>query len=87
MLKAYEHYAKQLKTRYNQEITYTDYVQQLVIKRNKKHKKGSYIKIRDKNIVRVFFIGEEFEYPITIYPIDKYNKNRQYYVATNNKTN
>lgn len=75
----YKHFISQLNKRFNCEMNYDEYVKTLVFLSNKGEKKsGKYVKYLQEDKVLVYYIGKQYKYPITIYPIDEYNKKRQY---------
>jgi hypothetical protein len=74
----FKHFSERLKERFGVDILYDEYVNTCVFKRDIKYKKGSYIKFKFGELVKVYYIGKHDMYPITIYPIDEFNKNREF---------
>jgi len=74
---AYKHYSEQLKERFNIEISYEDYLKKYVFKRSLKKKyTGKYVMYLFGDIVNVYYITKKFEYPITAYKLDRFNKSK-----------
>ena len=75
---AYKHYNERLKERFNLEITYDDFLNKYVFKRTLKKKyTGKYVKyLFGDDMVNVYYITKKYEYPITVYKLDRFNKGR-----------
>lgn len=63
-------------SRFSIEITTEEY--QTLIKKTCGDKKnaGRYLKFTEDDKIHVVFVGRKLMYPITVYPIDCYNKNK-----------
>ena len=74
---AYKHYNEQLKERFNFEISIEEYINTRVFKRTLKKKYvGKYVRYLFGDIVNVYYVTKKFEYPITVYKLDRFNKGK-----------
>jgi hypothetical protein len=74
---AYKHYSEQLKERFGLEISYNEYLEKYVFKRTLKKKyTGKYVRYLFGDIVNVYYVTKKFEYPITVYKLDRFNKGK-----------
>ena len=77
LLNAFTHYSKRLQERFGEQITYDEYFTKCVFKLttpSKKKQKGLRYQFGDR--VKVYVSVGKFEYPVTIYPLDRINKSR-----------
>jgi len=74
---AHKHYNEQLVERFNIEISYDDFLKKHVFNRTLKKKYiGKYVRYLFGDMVNVYYITKKFEYPITVYKLDRINKGR-----------
>jgi hypothetical protein len=74
---AYKHYSEQLIKRFNLEISYENYLEKYVFNRTLNEKYvGKYVRYQFGDMVNVYYITTKYEYPITVYKLDKFNKGR-----------
>jgi hypothetical protein len=74
---AYKHYSEQLKKRFSLEISYENYLENYVFNRKLNEKYvGKHVRYQFGDMVNVYYITTKYEYPITVYKLDKFNKGR-----------
>lgn len=78
-ISGFKHYSERLKNKFNLDITEEEYFNSNVFIRMKNEKRGICKKYRFDNMVKVYYIDRVYKYPITVYPIDKWNEKREYY--------
>jgi|688.fasta_scaffold80690_7 hypothetical protein len=82
LLSSFNHYSKRLQERFEEQITYEEYLNKCVFKlttpskKIKRKQKGLRYQFGDR--VKVYISDGKFEYPITIYRLDRINKSRIY---------
>jgi len=73
----HKHYNERLRERFNIEISLEDYITTRVFKRTlNKNYVGKCVRYLFGDMVHVYYITKNFEYPITVYKLDKFNKGR-----------
>ena len=71
------HFSLRLKERFNEDITYEDYVNNLIIERTLPKKyNGKKVRYQYENKIYVYCINKKYEVPITVYELTKTNKDR-----------
>lgn len=73
---AYQHFSLRLKERFDEELSFDDYLSDKIIIRNLENKQNSYVKYFIDDKILVYFVLQDYEFPITIYmnEKDKYKK-------------
>jgi hypothetical protein len=74
---AFKHFSLRLKERFNEDITYDEYVKNFIFKRTLPKKyNGKKVLYQIGYKVCVYAINKKFEVPITVYKLDRFNKGR-----------
>jgi hypothetical protein len=75
--KTFEHFLGRLTERFNETITYEDYINKFVLKRDIPEKYvGKYVRYESNNRIYVYYITKKLEIPITVYKITRFNKGK-----------
>lgn len=64
-----------MQNRFGIEIT-TEQYQVLIKNTPNKKKVGRYLKFVEEDKIHIVYVGKKIMYPITVYPIDCFNKNK-----------
>ena len=74
---AYQHFNQRLKERFDIEMSYDDFLKYRVLNRTVKKKYiGKYKLYLIDDIVHVYYITKKYEYPITVYELNRFNKGK-----------
>ena len=76
ILGAYTHYSQRLKERFNISLSFDDYIKNEVLKISKKDRVNYPLLIKENVIIKVYAISRQYKFPITVYKVDGFNKNR-----------
>lgn len=76
-INAFKHYQSKLKERFNLDINYDDYLKNMVwIRTLPKEYSNKCVRYLINDMVHLYYVGKNFEYPITVYKLDRFNKGR-----------
>ena len=74
---AFEHFSLRLKERFNENITYDEYINNLIFKRTLPKKyNGKYVRYLNGDKIYIYAVNKNYEVPITVYKLDRFNKGK-----------